>query len=77
MDPKTKANIINSYQRGRNSIQDLARIYKVSVQDVLETVGEGSATKVVAQGDLIDQQEAGNEVPVVYSKEFRPDFSVD
>lgn len=48
------------YQAGRGSIQDYARIYHLSVEQVLKIVGEedlGETT--ISEGDQIDADEIG------------------
>lgn len=56
--------IMYHYQRAQGSIQDLARVYHVSVEHVLEIIGQKDMSEVLTQGDLIDQSEAGPEVTV-------------
>lgn len=52
------------YQHGQGSIQDIARVYRRSVDEVLHILGLDDMTEVQTQGDLIDQSEAGPEVRV-------------
>lgn len=59
IDDKTKAEIVDLYQHGRGSIQDYARIYRLSVEEVLEIVGERQAATVEIGGDLVDEDELG------------------
>lgn len=47
------------YQAGRGSIQDYARIYHLTVPQVLEIVGEQDLGEVEIGGDLIDASEIG------------------
>lgn len=51
--------IINAYQTGSQSLQDLARIYKVDINHVLLLTGNENLATVHTGGDLVDQQEAG------------------
>jgi hypothetical protein len=51
--------IRDHYQHGRGSIQDYARIYHLSVEQVLEIVGETDLGSVSIGGDLIDAAELG------------------
>jgi hypothetical protein len=60
MNEDTAKEIKDHYVHGRGSIQDLARIYQVSVDAILELVGEGHLSTVTFHGDMIDQSEAGN-----------------
>lgn len=64
MEDDLKAKINGHWQRGEGSIQDLARVYKISVDEVLEMIGQTDMTTIVTQGDMIDQTEAGPEVTV-------------
>lgn len=77
MDEKTAKEIKHWYMIGKGSIQDLARIYHVTVEQVLDLVGEGSVKTVQAQGDMIDAQEAGHGAEMNYGKEFNTPFTVD
>lgn len=52
------------YNRAQGSIQDLARVYHRSVDEVLHILGLDEMSEVQTQGDLIDQAEAGPEVSV-------------
>lgn len=56
--------ILWHYQRAQGSIQDIARVYNRSVQDVLRIIGQDELLEVPTQGDLIDQSEAGPEVRI-------------
>lgn len=48
------------YQKGKGSIQDYARIYRVSVPEILDILGEGHLKTVeVGEGDLVDEAELG------------------
>jgi len=47
------------YQAGRGSIQDYARMYHLTVPQVLTIVGEEDLGEVTIGGDLIDEQEIG------------------
>ena len=77
MNEETAKEIKHWYMIGRGSIQDLARIYNVSVEQVLDLIGEGSAKSVTAQGDMIDAAEAGPGAEMNYGKEFKIPFSKD
>jgi hypothetical protein len=56
--------IIFHYQHAQGSIQDIARVYHRSVEEVLHILGLDDMSEVQTQGDLIDQSEAGPEVRV-------------
>lgn len=72
-----KEKILGHYLRGEGSIQDLARIYKVSVDEVLEIIGEKNLGSVTVQGDLIDASEAGPNAEMNYGQEFKVPFDVN
>lgn len=76
MTEETAKTIKDHYIAGRGSIQDLARIYQVSVDEVLELIGEGSMSTVFTQGDMIDQAEAGPNTEMNYGKNFRVPFDL-
>jgi hypothetical protein len=60
MDKELTKTLSDHYQKGQGSIQDLARIYKVTVEEVLIAVGLSDMVDgVTLTGDLIDQREAG------------------
>lgn len=77
MDDKTRAEIIHWYQVGTRSIQDIARIYRVSVDEVLELVGEKELGSVYLGGDLIDRDEAGPNAEMNYGQTVKVPFSTD
>lgn len=48
------------YMHGQGSIQDIARVYRMSVEEVLHLIGQDEMLTVEqSHGDLIDQSEAG------------------
>ena len=75
VDEKTTKEILHLYLTGKGSIQDYARIYRLSVEQVLAIVNETHLSSVSISGDMIDPTEAGpgaamnygSEVPVPYS----------
>lgn len=77
MDDKTRVDIIHSYQTGSSSIQDIARINRVSVDQVLELIGEKDAINVGLPGDLIDSSEAGPNAEMNYGHQVKVPFSLD
>lgn len=71
MDDKLKTEIVKVYQTSRNSIQDIARIYRVDVHEVMEAIGEKKATNVQMEGDLISTEEAGPNAQMNYGKQVK------
>jgi hypothetical protein len=61
MDEELIAKIKNHYQLGQGSIQDIARVYRCTVEEVLDVLGLSDVKTVESPGDLIDQTEAGPE----------------
>ena len=51
--------IVDAYQTSHRSIQDIARIFNVTVDHVLNLIGAGDLASVQIQGDLIDPSELG------------------
>ena len=48
------------YMHGQGSIQDIARVYKLEVSEVLHLIGQDDMMTVTAShGDLVDASEAG------------------
>ena len=60
LDDATQKKIFNHYEKGEGSIQDIARVYRCSVEEVLHIIGQDELTSVELIGDQIDQSEAGN-----------------
>ena len=77
MDKTTEEQIFYYYQHGKGSIQDLARIYRVSVEQVLQVIGESNLGTVTTQGDMIDASEVGPGASINYGKEFKVPFDVN
>lgn len=77
MDNETREKILQAYNTSRNSIQDIARIHNVSVDTVLQIIGEGHLGTVAVDGDLIDASEAGPNAEMNYGKEFKVPFTTD
>lgn len=77
VDEATRKKIYGHYQRAEGSLQDLARIYRVSVDEVLEIVGHSELGTVTIPGDLIDQSEAGPGAQMNYGRQERVPFTVD
>lgn len=76
MDKATEKKIIDHYQKAQGSIQDIARVYKVTVNEVLDAIGQGDANHVSVGGDLVDQSEAGPEAKISYGKTYTIDYDV-
>ena len=77
MDEETRSKIYAHYQRGQGSIQDIARVYRVTVQDVLQIIGAPELGQVSTQGDMIDASEAGPGAQLNYGKQFIVPFTVN
>lgn len=77
MDEELHRKINEAYQLGKVSIQDIARILHVSVQDVLDAIGESDMGTVTLGGDLIDKSEAGPSAEMNYGEQYRVPFTTD
>lgn len=77
MDEQTRAKINEHYQKGQGSIQDIARVYRCTVQEVLDIIGQGDMGKVYIHGDLIDPSEAGPNANMNYGKQETITFTTD
>lgn len=77
MDDATKKKIIKHYQKGQGSIQDIARVYRYSVDEVLDVLGLQDIKTVQSTGDLIDQEEAGFDVKLNPTKTHKISYSTD
>lgn len=76
IDESIRNQIFTYYQQGKGSIQTLARIYGVSVEQVLEIVGEQKSAIVTVQGDMIDPSEAGPGASFNYGRQYKVPFDV-
>jgi hypothetical protein len=77
MNEQDKQKIIDHYQKGQGSIQDIARVYRYSVNEVLQVLGMNDLLEVESQGDLIDPSEAGPGAQLEYSKKYNINFTSD
>lgn len=77
MNEETKAKIKQHYQLGQGSIQDIARVYHYSVEEVLEVLGLTELNQIETSGDLIDQVEAGPEVQLKVSNKFSQKYTLN
>ena len=69
--------IVHAYQTSSRSIQDIARIKGVSVEYVLNLIGENDITSVEIQGDLVDPSEIGPGAEFNYGKKVNVPFTTD
>lgn len=51
--------IKDHYMRARGTIQDYARIYKLTVEEVLHILGHDEMISIETIGDLVDKKELG------------------
>lgn len=69
--------IVDAYQSSRNSIQDIARIFGVSVEHVLQLTGNGELVNVTYMGDMVDTTEVGNQTPLNYGQVVKVPYTAD
>jgi len=63
----TEERVKYHYEHGQGSIQDIARVYRLNVDEVLHIIGQDEMTTVSTTGDMIDQSEAGPGVELNYN----------
>jgi hypothetical protein len=72
----TDERIVYHYQHGQGSIQDIARTYRYTVEEVLHLIGQDEMLSVPLGGDQIDEEDVtrsgiqynhGTTQPVTYS----------
>jgi hypothetical protein len=77
MNAKDKQKIIDHYQKGQGSIQDIARVYRYTVQEVLQVLGMTDLLEVETQGDLVDSSEVGPGIQLEQSKIHGVSYTTD
>ena len=77
IDQDTRDKIYQHYLKGEGSLQDIARVYRVSVDDVLQIIGAPELSTVMTQGDLIDASEIGPEAQYSHGKNFKVPYTTD
>lgn len=77
MDEQLVAKIKNHYQKGEGSIQDLARIYRLEVDEVLDILGLSDMKEVEGMGDLIGTDEAGPEAVIRTRNTYKPRYTTN
>lgn len=69
--------VIKHYEQGDGSIQEIARTYRLTVEEVLGMIGQTDVMEVEGIGDLIGSDEAGFEVPIIANKKYQAKFTTD
>lgn len=77
LDDKTSQAIKDHYMKGQGSIQDIARVYRVSVDTVLHLIGQDEMSSVDTIGDQIDPSEAGNAQLNYQGTKHKVDYTTD
>lgn len=77
VDEDTAKKIWDHYQKGQGSLQDLARIYRVGVDDVLEIIKETELSTVALTGDLIDPSDVGPGGEFNHGKQVKVPYTVN
>lgn len=65
------------YVHGRGSIQDIARVHRITVDEVLHYIGQEELTTVETTGDMIDKSEAGPGAVLEYGKVHPVNYTTD
>ncbi len=69
--------VINAYQTGSSSLQDIARLHNIDINKVLVITGNSHLATVDMGGDLIDQEEAGNNATVNVPETIKVPFTLN
>lgn len=77
MDEDLKKKVIEHYNLGQGSIQDIARVYRLDVDEVLEVLGMQDMMTVQTMGDLIGQDEAGLETQLQTGRKYKVPYNTD
>lgn len=77
MDDDLKKKVIEHYNLGQGSIQDIARVYRLDVDEVLEVLGMQDMMTVQTMGDLIGQEEAGLETTLQRGTRHKVPYNTD
>lgn len=77
MDDELKAKIKQHYNLGQGSIQDIARVYRLDVEEVLEVLGQDDLLQVESVGDLVDASEVDPGTILNSSKRHRVHFTTN
>jgi len=77
MDEDLKKKVIEHYNLGQGSIQDIARVYRLDVDEVLDALGMQDMMTVQTMGDLIGQDEAGLETPLQSGRKYKVPYNTD
>ena len=75
MDAELRKKINEHYQLGQGSIQDIARVYHLEVNTVLEELGLTDMLEVESVGDLVDRSEVDPDVVLNPYKKHRAKYT--
>jgi hypothetical protein len=59
------------------SIQDIARAYRLTVEEVLKILDHDEMLTVETQGDLIDPEEAGPSTTIKHGEQHKVNYSTN
>jgi hypothetical protein len=76
MNDKTIKAIKEYYQLGR-PIQTIARSYRLSVEEVLDVLGLNDIRTVTSSGDLVGQDETGEDIKIKTETIYKAAFTTD
>lgn len=77
MDTELRKKINEHYQLGQGSIQDIARVYRLSVEEVLGVLGLNDLLEVESVGDLVDRSEVDVDTVISRSKKHKATYSTN
>lgn len=76
-DTKLKELVNDHYQKGEYPIQDIARKYRLSVEEVLVMIGQEDVMTVEGTGDMIGPDEVDDATQIITSKKYKVEFTTN
>lgn len=77
MDDDLRKKLNEHYQLGQGSIQDLARVYRLDVNEVLDALGLHDMLTVESVGDLVDASELDPDTHINPYKRHRAKYTTN
>ena len=77
MDEDLKKKVNKHYQLGQGSIQDIARTYRLTVEEVLDMIGQSEVATVTGIGDLVGPEDVPEGTQIVTETKYKAQFSTN
>lgn len=77
MDEELRKKVNEHYQLGQGSIQDIARVYRLDVNDVLDALKLNDVLEVESVGDMVDESEVDPGTVINHGKRHRARYSTN